>query len=151
MTTPSKTNKPTSLEGVKREFEKAVGQFRKMGFIISLEVKEYFWSFISQQISQAEERGYKRGWNKKVVAHRTIDNWCCACGADIAEMEQKIKEAEERGEKRIIDKIYPRLYSLWANIDFVHNRSAREQAKELVKLLESLTHKSTKQSKEVNR
>ena len=111
MTTPSKTNKPTSLEGVKKEFyEKFYKPSGIEGWHIEGNIFE-LWSFISQQISIAEERG----------------------------------------EKRISDEIYPRLYSLWANIDFVHNRSAREQAKELVKLLESLTHKSTKQSKEVNR
>jgi hypothetical protein len=44
-------------------------------------------------------------------------------------------------EKEIIDEIKPRLYSLHANIDFVHNRRAREQAKELLDLLEELTQK----------
>jgi hypothetical protein len=138
---------PTSLEGVKEEFEKKFltkvehstvsGMFFETFNVIETDKPEELWDFISQQIFIAEERGFNKGFKKATNEWFNLDT-------------KNEKKAEERGEKEIIDKIYPRLYSLWANIDFVHNRSAREQAKELVKLLESLTHKSTKQSKEVN-
>lgn len=53
--------------------------------------------------------------------------------------EHSLQEAKEEERERIIDEIEPRLYSLWANIDYVYNKRAREQAMELLCLLEELT------------
>jgi hypothetical protein len=70
MTTSSKTNKPTSLEEVKGEFEKKFltkvehstvsGMFFETFNVIETDKPEELWDFISQQISIAEERGEKR-------------------------------------------------------------------------------------------
>ena len=55
------------------------------------------WSFIEKELDKA----YKKGWNKKVVAHQTNKGWCCACSADMMQVkeliESAVKDAYEKG------------------------------------------------------
>ena len=54
------------------------------------------------------------------------------------EVKQFIHSEREKVKKEVVEDIHPRLYALWANIDFVHNASARKQAKELLDYLSKL-------------
>lgn len=96
---------PKSLEGIKKKW------FKKYGHIFLLYggldfLAEDTWQFISQQISNAEEKGFKKGLN---TPHSTGKGYCCACDYDLAVIDRKVKEAEERERERITSQVPKRI------------------------------------------
>jgi len=89
----------------------------------------------SLQVKEGEATGLSVGevltWSDK---HQKLTSE----GARVVHVRQFLERVQSQTKKEILDQIEPRLYALHANIDFVHNSSARGQAKELLDIVDKL-------------